>query len=113
MQNLAGPAVVLVWMEPNRPEKVRLSLHQLSEEGFALKSVAQAAVVETTVQDGSALWLDGPYLLKTQPDNVEVLRLIEGHVLLWTESIDGQEVTCRLETDLPLEEARRVAESLE
>jgi hypothetical protein len=34
--------------------------------------------------------------------------LIEGHVLIWTEG----EITYRLETDMPLEEAVRVAESL-
>jgi hypothetical protein len=37
------------------------------------------------------------------------MRLIDGHVLIWT---DGN-LTYRLETDLSLEEALKVAESLQ
>jgi hypothetical protein len=40
--------------------------------------------------------------------NMELKRLIDGHVLIWTEG----DITFRLETDLSVEEAIQVAESL-
>jgi len=41
--------------------------------------------------------------------SVDVTRLVTGHVLVWAEG----GVTYRLESDLDLEEAMRIAESLE
>jgi hypothetical protein len=68
-------------------------------------------VEETTVNGRPALWTEGPYLLQFRRDGhtvTEVQRLVEGHVLIWAEG----EITYRLESDLPLEEAVRIAESL-
>jgi hypothetical protein len=41
--------------------------------------------------------------------NIDFVRMIAGHVLIWAEG----DVTYRLETSLSMEEAVRVAESLE
>jgi hypothetical protein len=110
LQNYGGPYVVLVWMDNNQPEKVRLSLHQLGPGTFAMKGVV-GNIVETTVNGERALWTEGPYLLQFVVNGrVEerAERLVTGHVLIWT---DGR-ITYRLETNLSLNESRRVAESL-
>jgi hypothetical protein len=69
----------------------------------------QAAVQATRVGGHSAVWVDGSYMLETQGHNWSQTRLLDGHVLIWTED----ELTYRIETDLPLDEAIRIAESLE
>lgn len=106
-QNLAGPALLLVWMDPQEPRRVRLSLHALAEEAIVHK-FAPVAVTTTQVNGQEALWTDGPYLVRIDRGDTALQRLITGHVLIWTDA----DVTYRLETDLAVEEAVRVAESL-
>jgi hypothetical protein len=110
-QELGGPVVVLVWLAPNNPEKVRLSLHQLGPGTFAQKGQPRL-IQETTVKGQPALWTEGPYVLQFLKNNQPIFdlrQLVKGHVLIWVEG----EITYRLETDLPLEEAIKIAESLE
>jgi hypothetical protein len=109
-QNIGGPAVVLVWLDPNEPTRVALSLHQLGPGTFADKG-EPGSIQETSVNGRQALWTEGPYILQFRHGNrvdYDLRRLVTGHVLIWVEGA----VTYRLETDLPLEEAIRVAESL-
>jgi hypothetical protein len=110
-QELGGPVVVLVWLDAQQRDKARLSLHILGEGAFAHKG-NPALVLTTTVEGHEAAWTQGPYMLayQRQPgQEFDMRRLVEGNVLVWFE--DG--LTYRLESDLPLEEAVRVAESLE
>lgn len=107
LQDLGGPAVILVWLAPDQPDRVRLSLHLLGPDIIAQKFQPQV-VQETTLHGQRALWTTGPYLLQLRNGAFEMRRLIEGHVLIW----EQDSVTYRLETDLPLEEAIRIAESL-
>jgi hypothetical protein len=108
LQDLGGgPVVILVWLEPGQPDQVRLSLHALGPGALVEKGMPRV-VRETTVNGGRALWTEGPYLLRVRNGDYEMRRLIEGHVLIW----EDDEVTYRLETDLPIKEAVRVAESL-
>jgi hypothetical protein len=65
---------------------------------------------ETQVNGQYAVWAEGVYPLKVSNGNeIEFTRLMSGHVLIW----EGGDVTYRLETDLSMEEAIRIAESLE
>jgi hypothetical protein len=106
-QDFGGPVVILVWIDPQRPDRVRLSLHLLACEVCATKGEPQ--VIRTTSVSGQpAVWTEGPYLIQLSNGNMEMRRLIEGHVLIWTNG----PITYRLETDLPLEEAVRIAESV-
>lgn len=108
VQDLEGPTVVLVWLDPEREDQVRLSLTQIGAGIFFDKhSIRQ---IEETFVDGRwALWIDGPHFLQTRSGDQTLQRLVQqGHVLLW----ERGGVTFRLETDLSLEEARTVAESL-
>jgi hypothetical protein len=112
IQDLGGPAVVLVWLDPNQPGRIQFSLHQLGS-GIDLNKIRPVIIQETTVHGQPALWTTGPYTLEIQPSTPENhyyadRRLVQGHVLLWAEG----EVTYRLETDLTLEAAVRIAESL-
>ena len=102
-----GEMVILAWMDPGQPERVRLSLHELGPGAFAEKFEPKI-LQTTTVGDQPALWTEGPYLLKYKNGDTDIRRLIDGNVLVWT---DG-DITYRIETDLPLEEARKIAESL-
>lgn len=108
-QDIGGDAVVLVWLERADPSRVRLSLHLLSNEAVVWKKMQPAVIDETTVRGRTAFWTTGPYLLFIKGKGLDPVRLIEGHVLIWT---DGS-VTYRLETDLSLAEAVRIAESVQ
>jgi hypothetical protein len=107
LQDLGGPLVVLVWVDKTDPSRARLSLHVLGPGVAAMKGAPQT-IARATVHGQPALWTEGPYMLMYVPQGYSMSWLIEGHVLLWEE--DG--LTYRLETDLSLEEARRIAESL-
>ncbi|HMQ55460.1 MAG TPA: hypothetical protein PKD98_25480, partial [Anaerolineae bacterium] len=106
VQDFGGPVVILVWLEPDQLEAVKLSLHLLGPDTFAQK--LQPRLIETTNVNGQpALWTSGPYLLQFQTGS-DSGRLIDGQTLIWTEGA----VTYRLETSQPLAEAIRMAESL-
>lgn len=107
LQDLGGPVLVLAWVEADRPDQVRISLDEFGPDTFAEKSVPQS-IEDTTVGGHAALWTTGPYLLQIKNGDASVRRLVNGHVLVWTEGA----ITYRLESNLPLEEARKIAESL-
>lgn len=109
-QDLGGPVVVLVWLDPDRPDQVRFSLQELGPGTFAEKG-NPGLVRETLVNGQQAIWAEGPYLLQFRRGNsleYDLRRLVDGHVLIWAEG----KVTYRLESNLSLEEAINVAESL-
>jgi len=107
-QEMGGPVVVLVWMDQERPEQVQLALHQLGPGTFADK-VQPPVVQETEVGGKPAAWTEGPYLLEMRGGTLDAAHLVTGQVLVWAEG----EVTYRLESDLDLDEAVRIAESLQ
>jgi hypothetical protein len=108
VQNLAGPAVILVWLDPADRSRVRLALHELSSSMMIEK--ANPVVLETTSVNGqAAIWTTGPYIVEATNQDMDFRYTVVGHVLIWAEG----EVTYRLETDLSLKEAVMVAESLE
>lgn len=109
-QQMGGPVVVLVWLGPPQPERVRLSLTEMGPGTFAEKG-NPGAVQETKVNGQRALWAEGPYILQVRRGSdldYDLRRLVEGRVLIWTTGA----ITYRLESDLTLEEAVKVAESL-
>lgn len=104
-----GPVVVIVWLVPGEDERVRMSLHAIGPDSIALRKHQPVTVQETTVNGGYAVWTEGPYMLETASGEYSFFRLVEGHTLIWDEG----DITYRLESDLPLVEAVRVAESLQ
>lgn len=107
-QDLDGDAVVLLWLDEVDPTQVQLTLHLLTSDATAWK-------MQPTIESGGyvhnqpALWLSGPYLLVLRNGDWDTVRLVQGHVLLWTEG----RITYRLEGNLTRAEAIRIAESLE
>ena len=112
VQDLDGPAVILVWLDPIDPSKVRLSLHALSSDAFAQKIVGERLVDEVRVNGENAAWVRGEHMLQLRDNNGDstygTRRLVSGNVLIW----ETNAVTYRLETYQPLDEAVHIAESL-
>lgn len=110
IQNLGGPAILLVWFKPGQEDTIRLSILLLSPGAFATKGLP-AGVEYTTVGDQEALWLQGEHqlILEVGNDNYSDIKFfVRGNVLIWER--DG--ITIRLEGEFPLEEARKIAESM-
>jgi hypothetical protein len=107
--------VVLVWLDPEQPGGIRMSLSIIQsdmplEKSFAVKT-GVTILQEANVGSRRAIWVQGPHFLQIRQGNSTdyTLRyLVEGNVLIWT---DG-ELTYRLESGLTLAEAIRVAESV-
>ena len=109
VQNADGNMVILVWLDPQQPDKVLMSLHFIPNGSWAIKKVDPQVIEETKVDGNRAIWTTGPYPLIFPNGDIQFERLVSGHVLIWA----GLDVTYRLETDLSIEEAVRIAESLE
>jgi len=108
VQEAEGKMTILVWIDPQQPKQVLMSLHLIPSGSWAIDKFDPAQVQETTVNGQRAIWAVGPYPLRLRNSDLQFMRLIEGHVLIWTDN----NVTYRLETNLSLEEAIRIAESL-
>ena len=108
LQNLDGTFLVLVWLEPDRPDHVQLSLHMIEQGSFAIAKVEPTVIQTTAVHNQLAFWTEGPYLVQLRGGDMDIQRLIDGHVLIWEEA----GITYRLETELSMTEAVKIAESL-
>ncbi len=108
VQDADGPMTIMVWLDPQDPREIQMSLHFLPPDSWAIKKVEPTMIEETQVSGNYAIWAVGPYPLRYKNGDLEFTRMIDGHVLIWQ---DG-EITYRLETDLPLQEAIKIAESL-
>lgn len=114
LQDGGGKAVILVWLDPHHPDQVRFSLYELSSDIFIQKLLPSTAILQKTSVNGrDALWVNAPHVAAYR-DPSGVIRyesrwLVEGNALIWTEG----GITYRLETTLPLDEARTIAESLQ
>ena len=127
VQDADGAMTVLVWLDPGQPDKVLMSLHFLPEGSWAIKKMEPTVIQETTVKGQRAVWTVGPYPMRYSNGDIDFLRLIDGHVLIWAEGktlapganppltqVPGSAgVTYRLESDFSLEEAIKIAESLQ
>jgi hypothetical protein len=109
VQDANGQMIVLVWLDPQDPERIRMSLHMIEAGSWAIEKVKPTVIQETTVNGLRALWTEGDYPLILSNGSIVYIRLVKGHVLIWEEA----GITYRLETDLSLEEATRAAESLQ
>jgi len=108
VQDAEGAMTILVWLDPQQPNKILMSLHFIPAGSWAIDKGFPVEILETSVNGQRAVWGEGPYPLRMYNGDLQFTRLIEGHVLIWA---DG-DITYRLETDLPFAEAIKVAESL-
>jgi hypothetical protein len=113
LQQIDGPFVVMAWVDRQNPRKVKLSLHILGPytNGYGEKGNPKL-IAHTRVHGNEAAWLEGPHLLQYYVEHrveIDLRRLVTGNVLVWEEN----GLTYRLETDLSMEEAVKIAESLQ
>jgi hypothetical protein len=94
-------------MDPDQNDRILLSLHMYGLGTFAEK-VEPRTIGTAEVNGQPALWTTGPYVLRLRNGDMDVRRLIDGRVLIWEQG----SITYRLETDLDMEEAVKIAESL-
>lgn len=93
---------------------VLFTLYQFRVTGAFTKGVsAGTRLQEVSIHGARGFWLEGAFhLLRYRTADgrevTELRRQIEGNTLAW----EVDEITYRLETSLPLEEARKIAESL-
>jgi hypothetical protein len=104
----AGQIVILVWLDPERPDEAQLSLYQIGAPFYGLKQALQESIRTTTMNGQPAAWVEGPHRLQLLDGDYRDWFFVPGSVLVWT---DG-ELTYRLESGLAMEEAMRIAESL-
>lgn len=109
VQSAEGNMAIMVWLDPEHSDQVLLSLHFIPNGSWMLEKYQPQVTQATQVKGQRAIWTEGPYPLLLRNGNVAWDRLVEGHVLIWT---DGT-ITYRLETNWALEEAVKVAESLQ
>lgn len=104
------PVVTLVWLDA--PDSVHFVLAIIGEEGFIGKFYPWN-VQSVQVNGSDAVWLTEPHELyqelPVRNSTLSLRRVVDDFVLAW---VDGHE-TYRLETRLPLEEAIKIAESLQ
>lgn len=110
IQRFSTPVVFLVWADESQPERVRMSLSMASSNQPIFEKYDPRSVVDTEVHGEPAVWIEGDYVMVLRSGDFTMSRLItSGHVLIW----DHDGMTFRLETDEDLEEAIRIAESIQ
>ncbi len=104
------PAVVsLVWFDAAAPEQIKAMLWQISQPLYASKWIFVDQMQDTQVHGLPAFGVTGPHYLQLLNSTASPPRLVTNTVLIWTDD----SMTYRLEGDFTLEEAVRLAESLE
>jgi hypothetical protein len=103
----SGALVVLTWRDPHHRERVRFSLYELGTD--VLMDKMARVVRTTTVRGQPAAWGQGPHFLRMlRGDKAGDWQPVTSSVLVWA----GGGRTYRLETNMPLRVAVRIAESL-
>ncbi|MCZ2098880.1 MAG: hypothetical protein LC121_21990 [Anaerolineae bacterium] len=104
------PIVVLAWLDTSGA--VEYSLHLLPPGTYSSK-MYEGDLEQTEVNGERALWLPNPhpYLLRTGATESTIkIRQVTAHALMWATA--DEQMTYRLETNHPLEDALRIAESV-
>ncbi|MGH2621774.1 MAG: hypothetical protein ACRDHG_14565 [Anaerolineales bacterium] len=103
-----GGTVILIWDDPNYPDLARLALFEIPP-GPIVNKLYPERLQSARVAGRPAIWSTGDHFVEMIMESRQELVMVRGNVLIW--SLEG--VTYRLETTLSLEEAIRIAESLD
>ena len=103
-----GPMIILVWTDPTDSQKALLSLYEIGPGSVFIRKFEPRVIQETQVNGQYAVWVEGPYLVQLTDGSYAQRTLVSGNTLIWEEN----GITYRLESDLGLEEAIKIAESL-
>jgi hypothetical protein len=108
LQDIGGPVVVLVWLQPGENDAVRLSLLELGPGALGEKTPPEV-IQETEVNGKRAIWTEGAHLLNFK-NGIQLVQFVaQGNILIW----ESEGITYRMESNLTLEEAVKIAESLQ
>lgn len=102
-----GSMVVLIWSSTYAAEQASISLHILDTQMSGIKSATEPVELPAIGNTG-AVWVTGEHYLFFENLAFTDIWYTTGNVLIW--EVDG--ITYRLESDLSLEEATSIAESL-
>lgn len=109
LQRYTGLAVILVWMDPDQPDQVLMSLSEAPSTQPMFDKYDPKSVLDVQVNGRQAAWIEGNYLLVMHNGEYTMTRLIDqSHTLVWS----TEEMTFRLETDFDLDTAIKTAESI-
>ena len=100
-------AVIFLWRDEADPQQIALSLYQINVAQYAYKGAERLA--DTEVNGNRAFWIKGPHYFYLQDSNWQEWAFMAGSTLIWW---DGA-VTFRLEGVESLDDALRIAESLQ
>jgi hypothetical protein len=106
------PIIVFVWLVAGTEDQIEMSLHLLRSQRFSDKYYPWDPEI-TSVNGGQAFWLVNAHILDyfgvEDDEHDDWRRYVDMNVLIW----EHDSATYRLETNLNLDEARQIAESLE
>jgi hypothetical protein len=104
--------IIFVWLVPGTENQIEMSLHILRSEDAADKYYPWQPE-DTSVNGSQAFWLVNAHVFDfygmVGDERADWTRYVDMNVLIWEHNF----VTYRLETDLTLEEAIQIAESLQ
>ena len=110
LQEMGGSTAILIWFDGvkpgEKPKKVRISLQVFTNDVAALKS-PPTVLRTTTVKGKTAAWVQGEHVLQVRSGDYVAKQLVSANALVWTEDT----CTYRLETDLTMSEAVKIAET--
>lgn len=109
VQDSRTPLLTLVWLMPDDPTQVRMSLEVLNEGMFASKYDTKDNGQAVQVDGHVGYWLEDAHLLVYFFKDEEWQRDVNAHVLIW--EVDN--LTYRLETNETLNEALLIAASID
>jgi hypothetical protein len=99
------PVITYVWPQTEERPQITLTLIELPQ--FGMKWAAGEQIITTEVLDQEAIWIEGPHRLDLRDGRPGGPEIVATNVLIWTMG----NVTYRLEGDIPLLQARQIAES--
>ena len=101
-------AVILVWLDPEKPGETQLAIHLIDMPFYGIKQAFSDSLQQSEVDNQPAFWVPGPHRLLLNNGDLQEWVFVAGNVLVWTDD----ELTYRLESGLSMEEAVRIGESL-
>lgn len=108
VQEARIPLLTLVWLVPDQPDQVYMSLEILSSEMAATKYDTRETGQAVQVSGQVGYWMTDAHRVVYYYDNNEWQRDVQANVLIW--EIDR--LTYRMEIDAPLNQALQTAESI-
>ena len=109
LQHPGDSMVILLWLQPDASGHIRMSLQEIGAGSWQLSKFSPRVLQQVLVNGQPGAWAEGPYVLEMRNGNYAQQELVAGHALIWTQG----KVTYRLESELSVEEAIKVAESLQ